>query len=174
MKKEKYVVDTCTLIHFYIDLNCPDLLIRLYSGRVYVVSEVVREYSLFTKLKSHENLLTPQISRGEVILADPDIYDPKIQEFITKFSASLGKGELFSAALAKEKGLTLISDNISALNELLFKGAGIKRKTSKDVLLDARKSRLLTQREYQRYLRKINQILRQKRRLRRHSKRSTP
>lgn len=170
MKKEKFVVDTCILIHLYMDLERPDLLPRLYPGRLFVVSEVVREYSLQAKFRKQENHLASQINQGEIKLSDPDIYKPEAESFISKFSASLGKGELFSAALAKEKGLTLISDDVSALNELLFKGAGIKRKTTRDVLSDAKKNRLLVQKDYDRLLKKIDRALKRRRPILRRTK----
>lgn len=160
MSRETYVIDTCTLIYFYYDLKASQLLRSLFPKGLRIVPAVKNELLKLARKKGFDREILGDLQGGFLTVEEVDVYNQKIQSFLSKFEKTLDTGERFSAALALSKEYIFLTDDWTAQLVIMFGLAGLSCKGTKWILDQARKKRLITQGERKRLEKKLQKARR--------------
>ncbi|MDO8885824.1 hypothetical protein [Candidatus Oleimmundimicrobium sp.] len=150
MSEQHYVADTCTLHYFYHDLKNSRLLHQLFFPCLYIVPQVRDELLRLATKKNYSNLILKEIDSGFLSIKEVDIDNPEVQKFISEFSTSLDIGERFSCAIALSNDWVLLTDDWVAHQVVMFAYISIMCRDAKWILLEARKKRIIGQKESER------------------------
>jgi len=148
VSKNIYVIDTSTLVYFYSYLKSPNILYSLFKDVLKIVPAVKKELLKLAKKNFFYEEVISDLQNKFLQIEDVDLYDQRVQDFISRFKNTLHTGERFSAALALVKGYILIIDDKAARIEIMFGYTGLNCKDAEWVLDRARNKRLIGKKKH--------------------------
>ena len=131
------IIDCCSLLNLYAGWGGLDNLLQLEHSwfickAVEGESQITREYDEHQQPQDRELTLQPFVQSGVLQVIGPET-DEEIESYL-EFAELIDDGEAQSIALAKHRGLTLLTDDRKALKIAQSQHVGIETISTVDVL----------------------------------------